>query len=133
MNKIATLSGVILLVGLISYCSGCGNSQPKFNPKTDTTLAVYRQKHTNFWRFINEIYTTSRHLVATKDSSSSSGIWKYDTVSIKFWIENRNDTIRDANKKPLLDSATHQLKFNFVWYELKSSEIDSLQIVPLPK
>ena len=117
------LSVIIAVAFLLSACQPGKPNIPKYN-KYDSFTVIYTsggQRNAATGK-IDSIYCTPTFKYPDR---SLEAYWKLDTG----WAINvRTDTMRDAKKKPIYDSASKSYKFNTTWYKLTKQDRQSIKV-----
>jgi hypothetical protein len=117
---------VILSVIFFAACKPSKPSVPNYN-KNSVFTVIYTlnggKPGTQTQGRLDSVY----YVPAFKDSSSLEVYWKLDSVW-SLLVPNMRDTIRKPDNKPLYDSASHQYRFNSMWYRLTPEDRKTVKI-----
>ena len=116
---------VVLFLSIFSFLISCSNvKKEKFSPITDSSVFVVYRSYPRGLTGANGKYSTRQ--VKSVDSNDKV-ITKIDTTW-QLEILNFKDTVKGHDGKPILDSVTHQPKFNMQWYKLTPEENKTVKI-----
>lgn len=116
--------GIIALIASLVFISCQNEKKEKFKPITDSSVFVVYRSYPRGLTGANGKYST--HQIKSVDSNDKV-IIKIDTTW-ELEILNFKDTVKGHDGKPILDSVTHQPKFNMQWYKLTPEENKTVRI-----
>lgn len=104
--------------------ASCGGSAPNLTPiKGDTVEVIYRSQLGGPLIQSTATWTTTKSR-RFKDSLSTNAEWTMDTL---WQVKVPMDTVRDSNKKPLLDSLK-RIQYRFEWEPIPSRFVQRITV-----
>lgn len=119
------IGSIILAVILFTSCGGGSHKERIISSDTVRHMMVLKQDQSIMY-FSKAILVVGEYRGIPKDSTSSSVEWHLDTVVTQAFAP--KDTARDAQHKPIYDTATKRYKMDSAWQPIPPYDPKTVKI-----